>query len=149
MVFHAEGIACDATRVARVSRLPNHRFEKVVSPDFDIRWGCGASPSPHQDRFGRGFQKIVDDLIRSAGVIAAATGDGLRIAAKAIRGSAMKVGKKGVNDRGIRHAVQMHSTACVVVGAAMYPLDRERCGPPCLASVPETTSKHHLFPVSA
>src|SRR5207249_10516799 len=99
MVLHTERVPGNATYISEISHFPNHGFEKMIAPNFEVSWCCAAGPSSHHDVFGRGLEKVIDDFVGATGIVPTSASNGLGITASN-NGSAMKVREKRVYDRG-------------------------------------------------
>src|SRR2546430_17662735 len=95
MVLHNKGIAGQTAHETWLSRLPDHRFEQIITANLYVSRSSRRSTSTEEDVLPGSLQKIIYDLKRASRDVATATIDRLAIRAGAAHGNAVEVAKEG------------------------------------------------------
>ena len=120
-VLDDESIAIGAAYVARLPWAPTLGLEHVIMSNLDVPWTQVGCPAPKQDVLRRGFQEVIQDLIRSHGKVPNPAQDGLRIRAGTSDGDAVKIGEERINHSYVGASAQCDSTGGFVLGGTVHP----------------------------
>ena len=98
-ILHDERISVLASHKIRLTQLPAHRPKHVIAAHLNVSRGNRRGAPAEEYVFTSGLQEIVYNLVRPHGIAAASSGDSLGIRAGSRFRNAVKIGKKGIDNR--------------------------------------------------
>src|SRR6266576_2505564 len=80
-ILRNERVVFGPPNVSRLTSHPNHRFEEVIAPNFDVGRGDRGCIASEKNAFAGGLEEVIDDLEGSCGLVAVTSGNRLGICA--------------------------------------------------------------------